>query len=132
MVEVRGTPASGKSTLALLLHHHILDREPTGRVHVISSWSEVDRRGSWKDWMEAANFTDKSVVIIDEAQMSYSDEPFWGWIKLMDDTSSIRVIAFVSYGSTTSANCGKTPFPLRPCQRVNLHLYHNPSRLQYF
>ena len=77
-MQVRGTPASGKSTLAKLLGRHIKGSEPTADVIWISGWTSADVKacGGWenylkreKHWVEGKN----TVFIFDEAQTSYMD-----------------------------------------------------------
>jgi hypothetical protein len=92
MAQVRGPPASGKSTLARLLHVHILNKEPNAVVVRIEAWETEG--GGWRAWLKPG-----SVLIVDRAQTSYQDDDFWGQIKLIGENHEYRVITFASYGS---------------------------------
>jgi hypothetical protein len=125
MIQVRGTPASGKSVLAMLLHEYMLIREPDTRVVRVPIWkeeSEMEKRGGWRNWL-SAKWTDEddSVLIVDEAQASYWDRDFWlDTIKQMKRTTPYRIITFASYGSTGSNPALATPFFAQPSQIVGL------------
>jgi hypothetical protein len=103
---VRGTPASGKTTLALLLKKNIEDTEQRDCVTYISSW---DRRevtdtgwlaGPGHDWKSES----RSVLIIDEAQMSYWDFQFWNtFVKGITTDQTDRVILLASYANPAVA-----------------------------
>jgi len=75
-LQVRGTPASGKSTLAQLLSQHICVQEPDVHVIWVGMWDfdDVAQCGGWysylkerKGWIPAKD----TVFIFDEAQVSY-------------------------------------------------------------
>ena len=74
IIQVRGTPANGKTTLAKLLHDYILKNEPESWVTRIRAWkSENDMPpGGWQEWLDSRwKFQPGSVLIVDEAQSSY-------------------------------------------------------------
>jgi hypothetical protein len=107
-LQVRGTPASGKSTLAKLLGRHIRVQEPDVRVIWVDGWERDDaaKCGGWysylkkrKGWIPGEN----TVFIFDEAQLMYKDGELWNELfKCMHDYPDRRVIAFAIYGSPSS------------------------------
>jgi hypothetical protein len=129
--QVRGTPASGKSTLAALLARYI-ERTIGRRPVCIFGWAEDKdyhtqlRRGGW-------NFSTTQVdyLLIDKAQLLYrenQDVSFWhGFVKthLGEPQSPLRLVLFTSYGSVHSkvpVLCGRPigPILLTPLQRITL------------
>src|ERR1700742_2120354 len=106
-LQVRGTPASGKTVLAQLLGEHIRERDPTVNIIWINGWpqEEVARTGGWRHYLERKGWIqmERTVFIFDEAQLSYTDWDLWiGFLKSMHDFKDRRAIAFVSYGSPAS------------------------------
>jgi hypothetical protein len=107
-LQVRGTPASGKSTLAKLLGKHISDREPHVHVIWVSGWklNDVEEFGGWYHYLKKRKFWkegEDTVFIFDEAQASYADGALWNDLfKCMRQYRDRRVIAFASYGSPSS------------------------------
>jgi energy-coupling factor transporter ATP-binding protein EcfA2 len=107
-LQVRGTPASGKSTLAKLLGRHIHVQEPDVRVIWIGGWKldDVAKCGGWysylkkrKGWIPGED----TVFIFDEAQVSYKDGELWNELfKGIHDYPDRRAIVFASYGSPSS------------------------------
>jgi len=93
--QVRGTPASGKSTLAKLLYKHILNKGVTPIL--ISRWRNRGETSEWYDFLWDAK---DPQVILDEAQLTYWDTTFWNnFLKMIKPKSIHRVILFASYGS---------------------------------
>ena len=125
MAQVRGTPASGKTTLAKLLHSYILLREPEAIVTRVPSWRRQEtlmNKGGWRQWLvNVWNAQDGSVLIVDEAQTSYWDDDFWGMVKDIDQDSKFRIITFASYGSTGVDTSRMTPHSPYRNQIVGLH-----------
>lgn len=93
VIHVRGTPASGKTTLSLLLRDYILTK-PDFQVW----WQLWD--GEKIDWLEWQS-REKTVLIVDEAQASYGDVSFWAnLVKPVAESRMGPMIAlFSSYGS---------------------------------
>ncbi|KAI9781194.1 MAG: hypothetical protein M1839_006302 [Geoglossum umbratile] len=113
VIHVRGTPASGKSTLAGLLGQHVRTVEPGLQVYA-TSWPAIIPERIWKydqllnyitnqspdkdDW-----WTMKVLIIIDEAQGSYRYSSLWNnFIKGISYGSGIMVALFSSYGSPSN------------------------------
>jgi hypothetical protein len=104
-LQVRGTPASGKSTLAKLLGKHIRVQEPHVHVIWIGVWDldDVAKCGGWSSYLKMRNGWipgEDTVFIFDEAQLSYKDGRLWNELfKGIHDYPDRRAIAFVNYGS---------------------------------
>ncbi|KAI9037477.1 uncharacterized protein KD926_000271 [Aspergillus affinis] len=143
IIHVRGTPASGKTVLAMLLCDALKKR---GRpVHLLDGWerplqsfatSPSDPWGAFRNMLLqefpdvaiSYNLGKESVLIVDEAQMSYGDMIFWNKIikERMDDGLGfkIRICLFCTYGSPRTAverqEFGYTPRNFGQAQRVTL------------
>jgi len=126
--QVRGTPASGKTSLAELIRYHVSQQEPATHVIWIQGWPfKSDRLGvaGWEDYFETVKGWDKAqetVFIFDEAQLTYNDGGFWhNFIKPIDTHDRRRAIVFASYGSPTShVIITGTPIFIEEAQRVTL------------
>ncbi|KAF5367794.1 hypothetical protein D9615_010503 [Tricholomella constricta] len=112
-VHVRGTPASGKSSLASLLISHIkeVESKETEIIHLVG-WAEQEDHpeggGTWlakRQW----HFQEGAVLVVDEAQGSYWDTMFWNNIKAIRPDSRCRVITLASYGIAGREYTGDTP-----------------------
>lgn len=135
-MHIRGTPASGKSTLAHLLHHHVRKTTdirvfafswPTGfpePLTVHSAYHELLNSAAARplhvnDW-----FDKPLLLIIDEAQGSYPYVSLWNdLIKYLEPQHRVYVALFTSYGSPASnpvPNLTPTPVRFRHSQRVSL------------
>lgn len=130
-MQVRGTPASGKTTLAALFYGHIIRQEENTNVIFIERWppdvadTHVQRLQSL-GWEPSIN----TVFIFDNAEATYSDSGLWlDLFKYMHDYSNRRAIVFTRYGSPDSRiflEDFATPIQLKPAQRVNLHpIFHD-------
>jgi hypothetical protein len=125
-LQVRGTPASGKTILAQLLAQYIKHQDPAVNVIWVNGWpvEEIGELGGWRHYLEKKGWIERerTVFIFDEAQLSYGDWDFWnGFLKSMNDFDDRRAIAFVSFGSPTSRiNIKGTPITLVGPQRVTL------------
>jgi hypothetical protein len=111
-LQVRGTPASGKSSLADLLIEYIEKVEGPTHIVLLVGWASQEDHpeggGTWlagKDW----HFEDGAVLVVDEAQGSYWDKLFWNRIKAIRPDSRYRVITFASYGSAGRDYINDTP-----------------------
>ena len=126
-LQVRGTSASGKSTLAMLLGRHIRVQEPDVRVIWIGGWNidDVAQCGGWssylakrKGWIPGED----TVFIFDSAQASYKDGELWNNLfKGIHDYRDRRAIAFATYGSPSSFfDIEGTTFYVASAARVSL------------
>ena len=124
--QVRGTPASGKSTLAKLLSEHIKAKEPYVHVIWIDGWNlgDVEKSRGWQLYLENVKGwipEEETAFIFDEAQLSYNDMALWmSFFKGIHDYRKRRAIAFASYGSPLLKDIEGTPFPVPPGARVSL------------
>lgn len=135
IVHVRGTPASGKTTLATLLRYHL---ENKCKVVGIDGWKDVHAtqyliekcHEHGYDHVDDRNFmtslNDDIVFIIDEAQTTYFDSHLWfSAIKSrLGLERGPRFCLFSSYGSPLTGSPdyprAVTPAILRPQQRVSM------------
>ena len=138
-VHVRGTPASGKSILSLLLRDYY--RRHGRTVFLLNTWEMLHNVDD--PWMDFARlirrynpnvkknsdiFAPTNVIIIDEAQATYKDNRFWN--RIVKDIWGgvgypIKLCLFCSYGSPSKGipydNKGTyTPARFSPNQRVSL------------
>ena len=124
-LQVRGTPSSGKTVLSVLIFEYI--RERGDRVVL----GVPDRSASGSMYFQKKDIApgDGSVLLLDEAQASYEDLELWTIFKSIGDKFiNNRVIAFISYGSTTSDYTvpGSTPIIVPICRQVTLRpIDHN-------
>ena len=153
MVQVRGTPTSGKSVLSELLREYIQQRKYLNDAEldiededlqisyevIYMNWSDPPddlRQPRWVyhicsfgnfETVSRFSFLDRSdvIVIIDEAQLSYSNIPFWiECIKRQaSNTVGPHFAMFSSYGSASTTAVivpGSSPITLEPLQKVSL------------
>ena len=114
VVNIRGTPASGKSVLGRLLFHHYRDQHVPVIFLPVWPQSQTDdytdilvrkARGAGYEFVTSDTLADANIVIIlDEAQMSYGDDGLWlGLIKSQSGRRyGPRIALFTSYGSPTT------------------------------
>ena len=112
VILVRGTPATGKTTLAILLEEYYLDKGSS--VFYFDTWPyNLPERYYWRSLIRRINDTygdgsvpagkglSNAVLLIDEAQATYSDSLFWN--RMLKDIlgygRNVRVCLFSSYGS---------------------------------
>ena len=134
VVHVRGTPSSGKTTLAILLQNYYSGNgEP---VVFLNGWHNVSRPTTHLISECAANgysgidrFTllkSNIVFIFDEAQQSYNDLDLWvGIIKTQSGSlSGPKICLFSSYGSPATGPIqyplGSTPIHFGARQRISI------------
>lgn len=154
VVHVRGTPASGKTTLARLLQQYYEVKERNSIY--IDTWRELDeylsvednrRLGAWGilERMLRTRFGSNmdylapgTILIVDEAQGSYSDTLFWNSIikpRLSHEGLDINFCLFCCYGSPLSGVDMEldsdirafTPPHFKLAQRVTLTPQSRPS-----
>jgi hypothetical protein len=138
VVHVRGTPASGKSTLSKLLGQYVRRQKPGLQV-LWSSWpiplsSGLDQSSQHYDILNcvfkrpAHTVWEKiqALIIIDEAQASYAFVNVWNaFIKTITPSSGPKVVLFSSYGSPSEQPLGSdiptpTPIYFRSDQRISI------------
>jgi hypothetical protein len=129
VAKVRGTPASGKSSLAMLLRNYIAKNHPEKDVHFLPCYRDQPDQTpimGWEEWLDGEGWHSSSpssrVLILDEAQLSYWDRPFWlGFIKPINAGSHHMVILFASYGSASRNLLNNaTPLVVQESQLVGL------------
>ncbi|PVF98672.1 hypothetical protein CPB86DRAFT_797119 [Serendipita vermifera] len=101
-VLVRGTPTSGKSTLAELLIDYIKLKEGVEPVSIGAWDQDPSSPFDWLKYMCDHNYKTghPNIVIIDDAQETYRCTQFWNnYLKTIDDQHLDRVILFASYSS---------------------------------
>lgn len=134
VIHVRGTPCSGKTTLAKLLWKYY--RKRGERVVFLHDWHNISNstiylvdeckaRGYYG--VEPHTLTDANVVfILDEAQQSYKSRDFWSEIIKTQSGAhaGLKICLFSSYGSpstgTTDCPLKTTPVHLGPSQRISI------------
>lgn len=137
IVHVRGTPASGKTSLALLLRAHLTSRH---NVVFIPEWTPGDfpgdilvngcqRFGYDVSEMDLLNSQDgEFVFIIDESQLTYTDSRLWYTVikSRLGSSYGPWFCLFASYGSPSNGSpdypTAVTPPILSLGQRVSLVL----------
>ena len=150
VVHVRGTPASGKSTLANLLTMHVRTTKPDLQVYKFSWPANFFKDGLHQgspyyyllnyvigqpididDWLRK-----RVLLIIDEAQGSYEYPSLWNdFLKCVQSMTEGPLVAlFSSYGSPSSRLLETpTPFDLTPPQRISIRRSpQNPNLSLFF
>lgn len=147
IIRVRGTPASGKTTLMKLMVNKLLASDPETPVYIISGWDRksVCEEGGWGAYLAKRTgihghqwLGHRGYLFLDEAQESYWDGELWAsFFKTIDRTYNPYIVIFTSYGSPTEGSTGfeshlyiKTPMvfgdgqqiSLRPIQSINTGL----------
>jgi hypothetical protein len=141
IIHVCGTPASGKSILALLLRDYY---HQNGRTVFLLGWNQNLKDLSRADpWVKLARvlkqiypstekvidfFADSNVLILDKAQQSYGDTQFWDHIVKSIQGGigyKIKLCLFCSYGSLSAGmpynkRGHRTPVNFGYTQRVSL------------
>ena len=127
MAKVRGTPASGKSSLAYLLRKYIIDNHKELDVSLVSVYQQppVNQQPlDYRQWLSNRGwyFQEGGVLILDEAQVSYWDDELWiQGLKPIGSSTPYMVILFASYGSASRDLLSVvTPFRVQDEQLVGL------------
>lgn len=128
IVHVRGTPTTGKTCLSELLRHYYRDK---GRkVFLTTKWEDLNLEDPWDSLIDLGQNRHKgllsqskqdlswalssdTVILVDEAQKSYTDEVLWNTVlKERQATVCIynfRLCLFCSYGNPNTG-AGETFF----------------------
>lgn len=108
--------------------------EPTTDVYFIPVWYTKDAiaHNDWERDLERLGWVkeNKSVIIFDEAQVSYGDADLWNnFFKSIHEYPFCRVIIFASYGSPTiQIKIRGTPIIIPDKQKVTLRaIRHNDN-----
>jgi hypothetical protein len=102
--KVRGPPASGKTSLAMLLYGYIARNHPESKVCFLPRYRDEPKERpipEYCDYLESQGWRNKPnrVLIVDEAQLSYWDHAFWYiFLQSIDHNTPYMVIMFASYG----------------------------------
>ncbi|ODM23379.1 hypothetical protein SI65_00968 [Aspergillus cristatus] len=151
IVHVRGTPASGKTRLSELLRDYY--RKEGRKAFLIKKWEELDSEDPWGSFIELVKkrnkeleavsttsftvtssqsehdlswvLTSNTVIIVDEAQMTYSDDTLWNTIfkeRLTPNVYKFQLCLFCSYGSPAAGPDPTffTPVKFSDEQRISL------------
>ena len=144
VVHVRGTPATGKTTLAYLLRQYyqkggnpvVFFSRPSrpSNVSLASYLAEkCEKEGYFGIQLDFFS-KDNIIFIIDEAQTAYLDGDLWEFIKSKrDQRTGPKFCIFTVYGSPSQglrAVTDPTPDPLRSVKQVSIlpsHREHSPG-----
>ena len=128
LIHIRGTPTSGKTTLAFLLQEYYHSRGK--RAFYRSSWKPLDESTLWQSFTKHFGCPDEelegTVFLLNEAQRSYDDEIFWNRVvkSAHDQAKNIKICLFSSYGSPSTGLPQNpklmTPVLIPPRQRVSI------------
>ncbi|CBF83577.1 predicted protein [Aspergillus nidulans FGSC A4] len=78
VIHVRETPASGKTILSQLLRDHYLENHRN--VFLLEIWKSLELFPGNDSWLDSFASAAKTVILMDEAQGSYTDYGFWNTI----------------------------------------------------
>jgi hypothetical protein len=156
IIRVRGTPASGKTTVMQLVANKLLEKcGQTTHIHTLTGWDEKEVSGTdWNAYLERKTGvygkdwpTHPAYLLLDEAQQSYWDGELWAaFFKSIEPVLGFSpfVILFSSYGSPGSGYAGfdgemhiKTPMVFAAEQQIslrpdeNIEDYHPASLLSW-
>lgn len=139
LVHVKGSPASGKTTLRRLLEYHIFTTDPEYKIYSFGAWDRevIDAVGGCDGELQRVTGMDsaamlnseiKIVLLFDEGQTSYWDKFLWNeFLKSLELGVGPCVIMFCSYGSADSMPADyrdkhntRPPLSLKRTQRVGL------------
>ncbi|KAK1147474.1 hypothetical protein N8T08_001556 [Aspergillus melleus] len=137
LVRVRGTPASGKTTIVHLLANKLLERDPETPLYILYGWDQDEVQGAegWDKYLEQKTGVDgrswlgkQGYLLIDEAQQSYWDSGLWATLfKAVEPAVSLPyIVLFTSYGSPTRGFSGferkhmPTPMVFAADQQISL------------
>ena len=135
ILQVRGTPASGKTILSFLLVHYIRDQEPNADVRFFNMWPLKNAQPAYgyNYNLKLAGWSPDrdTIFIFDNAELTYDDEDLWtGFFKNIHDFPNRRAILFSSYGSPGRRIIRRgTPFHVKDEQMVTLRAVQHQDDL---
>lgn len=122
LVQIRGTPSSGKSVLLDLLYDHILAVEPQASLKYLTGWS-TGNLAEFQD-IELSARHSRVFLLWDECQETYHSDVVWaGFKRAQQHDTQLYVVAACVYGSAGAApnpKAGGTPLQLVPTAKVGL------------
>src|SRR5205809_1060968 len=137
VLHIRGTPASGETTLLNLIHGHLAMNHSGIAVRNIEWPTLLNGKSSHEAILNFMGETDltllgesasKKCILTDEAQDCYNDSFLWNRIKVIDDASEnvgLIIVLATAYGSATVIPAdlpnGTAPV-LKPSQRLSIQL----------
>jgi hypothetical protein len=138
LLHIRGSPASGKTTLRTILANYICINDPSYNVFTITAWAENDvmESGGYTRQLESitdipysilASQASKDMILFDESQDSYWDHQLWSdFLKSLRPGLGPIVIMFASFGSAGRMpvqliNTTAAPLLLMSNQRIGLY-----------
>lgn len=133
MIYVRGTPASGKSTLCRLLYHHVKSSRSDIDVKLVLWKPNIPPDIPWEDFLRKTN----TLILLDEAQATYTDVVLWPFLikPVAENRSGPMIALFGSYGSPIEGprSFEITPMQFAPDQRMSLRpISCDDSKLSIF
>ena len=139
IIQVRGTPASGKTIVMQLVANKLLEmynHEPP--IYIFYGWDREEVRADtgWIAYLEKKTGVRgdhwpryQAYLLLDEAQQSYWDDELWAALfkSIQRDAGATFVILFSSYGSPGRGCEGfnrqkhiKTPMVFAPNQQISM------------
>ncbi|KAL4788605.1 hypothetical protein BJX76DRAFT_1427 [Aspergillus varians] len=139
VIHIRGTPASGKTVLSELLRDYYLENHRN--VFLLEIWKSLESFPGNDPWTQFALLlrqrypgyslkdflAPKTIILVDEAQASYTDYSFWNTIikeRRSGEGKDIKICLFCSYGSPLTGlevdRVWFTPVNFGPAQRITL------------
>jgi len=135
VLHIRGTPATGKTTLLYLIHDYLAMNHSGIAVRSIEWHTLLNGKSSHEAILNFMGETDlrlfgesasEKCILIDEAQDCYNDSFLWNRIKAIDDASEnvgLIIVLATSYGNATVIPAdipdGNAPV-LNPRQRLSM------------
>lgn len=140
VVQVRGTPTSGKTILSRLLYMRLAKEPGLNPIYIAWDGDDDPRNTHYQEKLRALSrgaigedimARPEVVLIVDEAQLSYNQTDFWVQCVKSQSTATggPYIVLFSSFGSAGSVALrikGSAPVTLEPYQRVSLT--HQPNQ----